>query len=345
MDASTGSKNPAREVVSLGRDLDFVDSSGTTAGGMGKSAQALDSGAYNRHRESRSSLSTSTRGHDEIIFSHDSVVGQCGLCHERRHLRESHLLPAALYKMARDPSYKNPNPVVVAGGRAVATSRQVAERFLCQECEQRFSDHGERYILSQCARPTGEFRVRELLERAVPLGELPKVRMYDADSLLGTHASDYLYFAASVFWRASARAWRENGPRERFSLGSQYDEQFRLYLLDRADFPQNGRLFVHVWSDTISGDAAIGFTTIAPCTSKVDGERRHKFCIPGITFILFLGGRVPERHDSGALNSSGGRFIWVSPFADDSLFRGFGELIRQARSSRSLLRSTKRPSS
>jgi hypothetical protein len=169
--------------------------------------------------------------------------------------------------------------------------------------------------------------------------------MYDAGTLLGAHANDYLYFAASVFWRASARAWREDGPHERFSLGSIYDDQFRLYLLDRVDFPRNGRLFVHVWSDRISSDAAIGFTAIAPCTGKVDGERRHKFCIPGITFILFLGGRVPERHDAGALNSAAGRLIWLSPFADDSLFRGFGESVRRSRPSPSLLRLTGRDSS
>lgn len=284
-------------------------------------------------------MARGTRRHD-ATGSTGGVVGPCGLCQETRELRKSHLLPAALYKMARDPSRKNPNPVVVADGRAAATSRQVAERWLCMECEQRFSDRGERYVLSQCARPTGEFKVRQLLEQAIPLGELPKARMYDASSLLGAHANEYLYFAASVFWRASARAWRENGSRERFSLGSAYGEQFRLYLLDRVDFPRNGRLFVDVWSDTISSDAAIGFTTIGPCTGRVDGERRHKFCIPGITFILFLGGRVPERHDSGALNSTGGSFIWLSPFADDSLFRGFGESVRRSRPSPSLLRGT-----
>ena len=87
--------------------------------------------------------------------------------------------------------------------------------------------------------------------------------------------------------------------------------------MGRADFPRNGRLVVHVWSDTISDDAPVGFTTIVPRTGKVDGERRHKFCIPGITFILFLGGLAPARHDEGVLNSARGRFMWLTPFADD----------------------------
>ena len=134
--------------------------------------------------------------------------------------------------------------------------------------------------------------MRELLERTAPL----------VSEHLGPRVDEYLYFAASIFWRASARAWSEDTSRERFALGSTYDEQFRLYLLGEADFPRNGRLFVHVWSDDpIGPDAPIGFTTLAPCTGRIDGEGRHKFCIPGVTFILFLGGLAPARHDARAL--------------------------------------------
>jgi len=272
-----------------------------------------------------------------------TVVGPCGLCREIRPLQKSHLLSAALYKLARDPSRKNPNPVVLAGGRASATSRQVADYFLGDECEQRLCDRGERHVLGQCARPTGEFKARELLERAAPLAEEAKVRVYDVGKVLGAHVDEYLYFAASVFWRASARAWLEDGPRERFSLGSGYDEEFRVYLLGEADFPRNGRLFVNVWSDAISGDSPIGFTTIAPCTGKIHGERRHKFCIPGITFTLFLGGLVPTRHDLGALNSTQGNFMGLSPFfTDESLSQGVAHLVRESRPSASLFRSTGR---
>jgi hypothetical protein len=85
--------------------------------------------------------------------------------------------------------------------------------------------------------------------------------------------------------------------------------------------------------------APIGFTTLAPCTARIDGERRHKFCIPGITLILFLGGLVPERHDRGALNSVHGKFMWLSPFADDSLFQGFANVVRQTRPPASLIQS------
>lgn len=223
---------------------------------------------------------------------------------------------------------------MVTGGRASATSRQVSARLLCADCEGRFSSAGERYVVGQCARPNGEFKVRELLQKAPPYFEDEKFRVYDAAEVLGSHTDEYLYFAASVFWRASVRAWLPpSAGRQRFSLGDAYQEEFRLYLLGRAAFPQNGRLFVHVWSDE-----PIYFTTIAPCTSRVDGERRHKFCAPGITFILFLGSRVPQRHGGGALNSERGKFIWLSPWANDSLFRGFADSIRQSIPTRYLRR-------
>ena len=91
------------------------------------------------------------------------------------------------------------------------------------------------------------------------------------------------------------------------SFGSKYQEEFRLYLLGEAAFPENGRIFVHVWNDD-----PIDFTTTTPTSFRVEGVRRHKFCIPGITFILFLGGDVPKNHDQAALNSTKGNYVVVS---------------------------------
>jgi|SRR5215813_129692 len=148
--------------------------------------------------------------------------------------------------MSRDPSYKNPNPVVVAGGRAPATSRQVAERFLCEECEQRF--------------PTG------------------------------AHATEYLYFAASMFWRASAWAWREDRPRERpvrpASRGCAAFEQrqrstpyphgcavFCATVPERA--ASNPRLGQAHWRFSASGANVVLDATCKPdCADSVKGRPR-----------------------------------------------------------------------
>jgi hypothetical protein len=74
-----------------------------------------------------------------------SSSAPCGLCQQPSYLRDSHLLPATLYKLLREPSRpSDPNPVVASPDRAFTSSRQVTSYFLCQNCEQLFSD-SERY--------------------------------------------------------------------------------------------------------------------------------------------------------------------------------------------------------
>ena len=123
---------------------------------------------------------------------------------------------------------------------------------------------------------------------------------------------------ASVFWRASAHTWyHEAGTTDRFSLAAHYQEEFRRYLLGQTAFPGDARIWVHV-SDEDPKEPLIVF----PCTATVEGTHRHKFYIPGILFILFLGGQVAIRFDARALNGSRQRVMWVCPWENDSLFRG-----------------------
>jgi hypothetical protein len=244
---------------------------------------------------------------------------QCGLCLSTRELQRSHLLPAALYRMLRQPAGgTDPNPVLITPSSSLTTSRQVSAPFLCTECEDRLSKNGERYVLAQCAQADGRFKLRELLETTSPLESSSQVRVYDAEPLLGEAIGQYLYFSASVFWRASAHNWyRESGTIDRFSLGAAYQEGFRQYLLGQTAFPGNARVWVHVSSEDLE-EPLIVF----PCTATVEGTRRHKFYIPSILFILFLGGQVPNRFDARALNGSRQRVMWVCPWEKDSLFRG-----------------------
>lgn len=117
----------------------------------------------------------------------------CGLCQEPKELRDSHLLPAAVYKFSRTPTaVTDPNPVVVTKNKALTSSKQVTSPFLCGDCEQRFSDNGERYVLTQCARPHGRFKLRELLQAASPLVDTPRFKVYDVQPLLDHKVDQYL---------------------------------------------------------------------------------------------------------------------------------------------------------
>lgn len=115
-----------------------------------------------------------------------------------------------------------------------------------------------------------------------------------------------------------------NEPAGRITLGTAYQEQFRLYLLGKAAFPQNARIVVHVSSEA-QPDL---MTTVFPCTTRVDGVRCHKFYIPGLLFILFLGKDVLQRFDNGALNGSYYRRMWLCPWQSDSLFIGIVDLMK-----------------
>jgi hypothetical protein len=253
-------------------------------------------------------------------------IGPCGLCKATRELRDSHLIPAAIYKLSRETKRQNPNPVVVRRKSAGTTSKQVSAHFLCADCEERFSQYGEQYVTRQCARPDGHFALRQLLAAAPIVYRGPQFFVYEVGSVLGGNVEQYLYFAASIFWRSAARKWTWQGdPIRSISLGLTYQEQFRLYLLGEASWPPNARLYIHV-----SCENPIDYTTVFPCSFRIEFARRHKFYIPGILFILFLGGTVPRIHDAFALNSTKGQFMWLCPWRADSLFSGFEKMMKSA---------------
>jgi hypothetical protein len=249
-----------------------------------------------------------------------TVRGECGLCGNVGDLRESHLMPAAVYKLIRDPIY--PNPVIVSQKSSFSGAHQVAAHFLDEDCEQRFARH-EGYVVPQCVQVDGGFKLRELLQTASPSYVYSDSKAYDVQSLLGEKIEHYLYFAASIIWRASARQWKnKNEEIVKISLGSMYDQQFRLYLLDRGTFPKNSRLLI-----SVSEDSSLHRQIIFPYTNKIDGVFRHDFYIPGIRFTLLLGNHAPIKFDAVSLNGNKRQLMWLSPWENDGVFHGSKRLI------------------
>ncbi len=250
------------------------------------------------------------------------MLGTCGLCLQKKELQNSHLLPAALYRQLRNPSGgSDSNPVLVTRRRALTSSQQVSSPFLCADCELRFSVNGENYVVTQCAKHDGSFKLRELLQTMSPLlaGQNYQTEIYDVQRLLDTKVDQYLYFAASVFWRASGHTWKIRGGRVgKIFLGDKYQEQFRLYLLGKSTFPQNARVYVHVSSET---HVPLTVATV-PTTFRMGAAHCHKFCIPGVLFILFLGSKVSITDDTFALNGSKHKAMLLYSWQNDSHVRG-----------------------
>jgi hypothetical protein len=55
------------------------------------------------------------------------MTGPCALCLKNRPLIRSHFMPAGLYRLQRDPTQKNPNPIVISPKVTKQTSEQMSE--------------------------------------------------------------------------------------------------------------------------------------------------------------------------------------------------------------------------
>jgi len=234
-------------------------------------------------------------------------------------LRESHLMPKALYKLMRAPERANPNPVFIVRGKAGTTSRQVSDKLLCHDCELRFSRHGEQEALRLCYRHESGFLLRDTI---APWAPAVCANEYTAFIVPPAHvhkAHALTFFAASVFWRSAVHRWMVLGePREPTELGK-YEKAFRVFLLGEAPFPECAVLFVSV-AESANPDNVVAL----PVVSRRGSFHRHKFHIPGIIFVLLVGRGVPAAYASLSLTAPE-PMLYTGDFRNDDWFRGMLE--------------------
>ena len=112
----------------------------------------------------------------------------------------------------------------------------------------------------------------------------------------------YLYFGASVIWRASAGKWPDYIGKTWGSLGDKYQEELRRFLLGETCFPSNIYLGVYV-----DRDKDILPKVAFPAHQKYPGHHIHFFYIPGIKFVFTIGsvtgaiGRMFEKEKTRVL--------------------------------------------
>jgi hypothetical protein len=148
--------------------------------------------------------------------------GKCELCHAVGDLHDSHYLLKSGYKKMRATGLKNPNPVILSGGKAKQSSLQVRDYKFCGACEERFNKGGERWILSKIPKNYGDpFWLHTLLNSKTPIvngGDLllPQASIPEVDM------AKLVYFALSIFW-GGTRRWSEvdGGRPEKLYLGGQ----------------------------------------------------------------------------------------------------------------------------
>jgi hypothetical protein len=216
--------------------------------------------------------------------------GTCSLCLKTRELRESHFLPKALYRLILARGNRNPHPVRLTSKGREQTAFQATHHLLCADCETRFDQNGENWVMKHCYRGRGVFRLRSILEATAALEASANFQVYSASSAPTVNVEQLAYFCTSVLWRAAVRDWCiENRKYEAISLGERYQEQIRRYLLGEGGFPVNAALCV-VLSRLKNPHLTFSF----PDTIRVESGYCHRLHIPGIDFLMTIGKRLDE---------------------------------------------------
>lgn len=250
---------------------------------------------------------------------------KCRLCGERDDLRRSHIFPAGVFRRLRNPSSSNPNPIHITRKGVAASSRQPTAFLLCGACEQRLNVHGESYVESICWQREGKFPLLELLQSGPHFRLESGLVVCMAKEIPRIDIRRLVYFAASIFWRASVYRRSFEDSVNRVDLGERYREEFRKYLLGDSDFPQNAALMVSVSPAPRASQSAC-----YPSGQRFRGAHAWRFTIPGVAFDLFLGKLMPKPIRKMCILRSPRNLIFITEKVDERLAEAIVELARKA---------------
>lgn len=254
------------------------------------------------------------------------MPGTCRLCRNIRELRDSHYLPAGVYRRLRGEVLKNPNPILITPDVAFQTSDQFREPLLCGDCEQLFSRKGERWVLTNMAQGEGRFPLYEAILQTAPFIQHGDMSYYRSAEIPGADPDALAYFGISVFWRGAAHEWRHStGVMPSLTLGP-FEERLRLFLLDQAAFPDHVALTVTVWPSCEPLP-----TAYTPYGHRRKGYGQYRFYIPGIEFDLWVGNAIPDRIHNSCIIGGPERVIMTSPAVEFNTRKAFRLLARTAR--------------
>jgi hypothetical protein len=249
-------------------------------------------------------------------------IGICALCRNKRELHNSHFLPKALYRLTRAAGKRNPHSVRITSKGRRQTAFQARTHLLCSDCERRFDSNGENWVMKNCYRGRGIFRLRSIVERLNPIEPNSEFVLYSAADVPGIDIDQITYFCSSVFWRASIQDWNIEGQKyQSISLGNQYGEEIRRYLLGLNPFPENAVVNIVL--------SKLNFPALFfnfPDSIRTDDGWCHRLHIPGISFILTIGKHSIESRNL-CFQHSPSHPITISTLGDAHVQRGILRLM------------------
>jgi hypothetical protein len=227
-------------------------------------------------------------------------------------------MPAGLYRLQRDPTQKNPNPIVISPKVTKQTSEQMAQPLLCGECEERFSKNGESYVLRRLSNRV-RFPLLDRLNVAWADYETPKLSMHRGEGV-GLDMDKIAYFALSILWRASARPWKTlDGQTTQIVLDPKYQEILRQYLLGEIPLPNDIVVMATVATDKGSQESCF-----VPSRVKCNPMVAYGLMTKGLYFRVFFGDISEGMRQLCCVN--GARKVIFKRDCEDNLMEGFGKL-------------------
>lgn len=232
-------------------------------------------------------------------------INICGLCKINESV-DSHLLPKATYRIVVSKSSSN-SPVLIKEDKIVKTSDQVRSHFLCNTCEGRLNKYGENHVFKYTYKKAGNFKLQEILKKLSPEYEIDNALVYSGSKIPNIQIDHFVHFAAGIFWKASVGKWYFlRKPLKNHQLGKKYEEQLGKFLKDDSLFPEN-----MVLTMSVSNENAPFPIVIFPVHEKQRGFFQHRFYIPGLEFILWVGNLIPKSiKEISISHTSGGAFFF-----------------------------------
>ena len=210
-----------------------------------------------------------------------AVVGTCKLCLQEKELQDSHLIGRGIYRLIRRE--QGEDPIVMTPEIVLQTSRQVSDYVFCKDCEQKFSEGGEKYVTGLVARKH-TFPLLDKIKLA--LYKVEKTHVEVSGEKIGVNTDKLAYYAVSVVWRAGVHVWKTIGPQVTLvSLSSGNLERMRKYLLGETPLPDNVGVVVTVCSDRLSQLQVLFPTMLAEPTNYQD----YWFLVLGLRFNVMVG--------------------------------------------------------
>lgn len=187
------------------------------------------------------------------------------------------------------------------------SQHQYKQHLLCSECEQRFNERGEKYVLSLMSSRDHKFRLLDILKQSQVTFDGKLWSQYSVEHTPIIDREKLAYFGISVLWRASVATWKDaSGSSEvRINLGEKYNEEVRRYLLGETGIPSLAFLVVYVCSDPASATKSF-----APANNgKTRTGKLTGFLVRGIEFSFGIGKAVQPFQRNLSLTNSGHEWL------------------------------------